>query len=119
MLAARWRAGLRLVRRHDGGDGRHLDLDVAPGPGAACWSPAERLSDGQDRSEQNPVLHVVSPTEVWLFHTSQPGGRQDLCEIHARVSRDGGQSFGPARRLGDLRGILDRQPVQIGPAFAA
>lgn len=82
-------------------------------PGDSVWSAPQRLSDAQDRSEQNPVLFVAPDGVVWLFHTSQPGGRQDECEIMARQSRDGGASFGPARRLGGFTGVFVRQPVQI------
>lgn len=85
-------------------------------PGAGGWSAATRLTDAPDRSEQNPVLFVVPGGEVWLFHTSQPGGRQDECEIFTRRSADGGRSFGAAQRLGDFRGVFVRQPPQIGPA---
>lgn len=85
-------------------------------PGAAGWSPAARLSGAADRSEQNPVLFVAPDGVVWLFHTSQPGGRQDECEIRFRRSADGGRSFGPAGRLGDFRGIFVRQPPRLGPA---
>ncbi len=71
---------------------------------AGRWSEAERLSDDPDRSEQNPVLFNAPDGTVWLFHTSQPGGRQDECEIVARKSGDGGLSFGPAKRIGQLPG---------------
>jgi predicted neuraminidase len=81
----------------------------------AGWSAARRLSDDPTRSEQNPVLFTAPDGAVWLFHTSQPGGRQDECEIVARVSIDGGESFGPARRIGDFRGIFVRQPLNLGP----
>lgn len=80
------------------------------------WSAARRLSDDPARSEQNPVLFTAPDGALWLFHTSQPGGRQDECEIVARVSKDGGESFGPARRIGDFRGVFVRQPLQIGPS---
>lgn len=79
------------------------------------WTPAERLSDRADRSEQNPVLFVAPDGEVWLFHTSQPGGRQDACEIHFRRSQDGGATFGETRRLGNFTGVFVRQPPCIGP----
>ncbi|GAB1480451.1 exo-alpha-sialidase [Paracoccaceae bacterium] len=85
-------------------------------PGADRWGAATRLTDAPDRSEQNPVLFVAPGGEVWLFHTSQPGGRQDECEIFTRRSADGGRSFGPSRRLGEFRGVFVRQPPQIGPA---
>ncbi len=80
------------------------------------WSAARRLSDDPTRSEQNPVLFTAPDGAVWLFHTSQPGGRQDECEIVARVSHDGGESFGPTRRIGEFRGVFVRQPVHLGPA---
>lgn len=83
--------------------------------GPEGWSDARRLSDDPARSEQNPVLFNAPDGAVWLFHTSQPGGRQDECEIVARVSRDGGKSFGPARRIGDFRGVFVRQPLRLGP----
>lgn len=81
--------------------------------GAEVWSPAVQLSDAAERSEQNPVLFTAPGGEVWLFHTSQPGGRQDECEIVARRSQDGGASFGEAKRLGDFKGIFIRQPLQV------
>lgn len=79
------------------------------------WAAARRLSDDPGRSEQNPVLFTAPDGAVWLFHTSQPGGRQDECEIVARISQDGGESFGPARRIGDFRGVFVRQPLRLGP----
>ncbi|MDP3195635.1 exo-alpha-sialidase [Tabrizicola sp.] len=84
-------------------------------PGSHHWTSAERLSDRADRSEQNPVLFVAPNGAVWLFHTSQPGGRQDACEIHFRRSQDCGATFGEARRLGDFTGVFVRQPPRIGP----
>ncbi|MDO8883480.1 exo-alpha-sialidase [Pseudotabrizicola sp.] len=84
-------------------------------PDSDCWSPARQLSDDSARSEQNPLLFTAPDGRVWLFHTSQPGGRQDECEIVARISDNGGHNFGPARRIGDFRGIFVRQPALIGP----
>lgn len=82
-------------------------------PGAHTWTAPQRLTDAADRSEQNPVLFVAPDGVVWLFYTSQPGGRQDECQIMARLSQDGGRRFGPARRIGEFTGIFVRQPVQI------
>lgn len=84
-------------------------------PGTDRWSPAERRSDDAERSEQNPVLFVAPDGDVWLFHTSQPGGCQDACEIHCRRSKDNGATFGETQRLGDFTGVFVRQPPQIGP----
>lgn len=84
-------------------------------PGSAQWSPARKLSDDAGRSEQNPVLFTAPDGRLWLFHTSQPGGRQDECEIVARVSEGGLDGFGPPRRVGGFRGVFIRQPLRIGP----
>jgi predicted neuraminidase len=83
--------------------------------GAKRWGQAIRLTDDPERSEQNPILFTAPDGTVRLFHTSQPGGQQDLCEIRMRRSSDGGASFGPSERLGDFLGVFVRQPLQIGP----
>jgi predicted neuraminidase len=82
--------------------------------GAGRWGKAIRLTDDPGRSEQNPILFLAPDGRVWLIHTSQPGGRQDECEIRYRTSLDGGASFGPTERLGDFRGVFVRQPLHIG-----
>jgi predicted neuraminidase len=84
--------------------------------GGAQWTPARQLSDDSQRSEQNPILFTAPDGQLWLFHTSQPGGRQEACEIMARCSSDGGKTFSAPRRIGDFTGIFVRQPPVIGPA---
>ncbi len=83
--------------------------------GAERWGQAIRLTDDPGRSEQNPILFLAPDGKVCLFHTSQPGGQQDLCEIRMRRSSDGGASFGPSERLGDFLGVFVRQPLHLGP----
>jgi predicted neuraminidase len=83
--------------------------------GAGRWEQAIRLTDDPERSEQNPILFQEPDGRIRLFHTSQPGGRQEECEIRFRTSLDGGASFGPSERLGDFRGVFVRQPLHIGP----
>lgn len=85
-------------------------------PGSDRWNAARQLTDDSQRSEQNPVLFNAPDGAVWLFHTSQPGGRQDECRIVARLSADGGASFGPPRQIGETRGVFVRQPLRLGPA---
>jgi predicted neuraminidase len=74
-------------------------------PGADRWGSADLLSDDDARSEQNPVL-FPDPRggSVNLFHTAQPGGRQEECVVQRRpVERTGsGWHGGPARTLTDL-----------------
>ena len=83
--------------------------------GAGRWGQAIRLTDDPERSEQNPILFQAPDGKVRLFHTSQPGGRQEECEIRYRTSWDGGATFGPSERLGEFRGVFVRQPLHIGP----
>ena len=80
------------------------------------WDAAVKLTDDGGRSEQNPVLFNAPDGRVILFHTSQPGGRQDECEVRSRVSEDGGRTFGGSQRVGDFRGVFVRQPVLTGPS---
>ncbi|TPE51424.1 sialidase family protein [Amaricoccus solimangrovi] len=54
-------------------------------PGADAWSAASRVSDDPDRSEQNPVIFTDPETGApGLFHTAQPGGRQEECVVRFR-----------------------------------
>lgn len=50
-------------------------------PGAAAWGPAQQLSADPLRSEQNPVIFTAPDGGLWLFHTAQPSGNQDECQI--------------------------------------
>ena len=71
----------------------------APTPGAA----ADRVSDDPDRSEQNPVIFTDPATGApGLFHTAQPGGRQEECVVRFRplLARGGRR---PLRRAADAR----------------
>ncbi len=78
---------------------------------AGCWTPAERLSDDPDRSEQNPLLFTAPDGAVWLLHTAQRAGHQNTAFVRRRVSTDGGASFGPAETFLDVPGTFVRQPV--------
>ena len=84
--------------------------------GAERWGQPVRMTDDPGRSEQNPILFHAPNGTLRLFHTSQPGGRQDACELRMRTSADGGASFGPSERIGDFLGVFVRQPLHIGPA---
>lgn len=56
--------------------------------GPEGWSPAERLTDDPDRSEQNPILFRTPDGRVLLIHTAQPGGDQDRCVVRMRAIDD-------------------------------
>jgi predicted neuraminidase len=85
---------------------------------SGVWSEPEQLSDDPTRSEQNPVLHVLNPDEVWLLWTSQHAGNQDTARVMRRVSTDAGRSWGPVHTLlpeTDQGGIFVRQPIVALP----
>ena len=85
-------------------------------PGADRWSGADRVSDDETRSEQNPVI-FVDPADggVGLFHTAQPGGRQEECEVLFRALErtEAGDSPTSARTLDLPRGSFVRAQVVI------
>ena len=56
--------------------------------GTFQWGPAQPLSGDPHRSEQNPVIFTAPDGGLWLFHTAQPSGNQDECQIRmARLIR--------------------------------
>ena len=71
------------------------------------WSPAERLTDDPERSEQNPVQFHAPDGRLLLFHTAQSGGNQDGCVVRMR-------RIGEAPRdLGLPAGTFIRGPIVI------
>jgi predicted neuraminidase len=68
-------------------------------PGATRWSAPVRLSDDPTRSEQNPLLFLAPDGVLWLLWTAQIAGNQDTAIVRRRLSRDGGQSWGPIETL--------------------
>ncbi len=63
-------------------------------PGAETWSAASKVSDDPDHSEQNPVILSDPETgAVGLYHTAQPGGRQEECVVRFRPLEQGPEGF--------------------------
>jgi predicted neuraminidase len=74
-------------------------------PGATRWSQPEKLSDDPTRSGQNPLLFTTPSGALWLLWTAQVGGNQDTALVRRRISRDGGQSWGPIETMiGEMPG---------------
>jgi predicted neuraminidase len=87
--------------------------------GGGVWSEPVQLSDDPTRSEQNPVLHVLNPEEVWLLWTSQHAGNQDTARVLRRISTDAGHTWGPIHTLLPETaegGVFVRQPVVALPS---
>ena len=85
-------------------------------PGADAWSPADRVSDDPDHSEQNPVIFTDPATgALGLFHTAQPGGRQEECVVRHRPLLRGadGMRSGEPRTLDLPKGSFVRAQVTL------
>ncbi|BBR58872.1 MULTISPECIES: sialidase family protein [unclassified Klebsiella] len=81
--------------------------------GSQQWSPAEKLSHDESRSEQNPVLFLAPDNTLWLLWTAQISGNQDTAIVRYRQSRDLGQSWGDIDTLLDKPGTFIRQPITV------
>lgn len=83
---------------------------------AEAWGPAAQVSDDPERSEQNPVVFTDPVTgAIGLFHTAQPGGRQEECVVRFRpLERDGAiLRAGAATTLPLPRGTFVRAQVTL------
>ncbi|MDI6025014.1 exo-alpha-sialidase [Corticibacterium sp. UT-5YL-CI-8] len=81
--------------------------------GSDRWSAADKMSDDQQKSEQNPLLFNAPDGAVWLLYTSQTSGHQDGAVVKRRISQDGGKSFGAVETLCDIPGTFVRQPIIV------
>ena len=109
-LACAWFAGT-LEGRSD------ICIHVATlAPGADRWGPTVPVTDDPDRSEQNPVVFADPETgAIGLFHTAQPGGRQEECAVRFRPLErtPEGLRAGAARDLALPRGTFVRAAVTL------
>jgi predicted neuraminidase len=81
--------------------------------GSTVWGEPQRLSDDDERSEQNPVLFTAPTGELWLLHTAQRAGNQNTSIVRRRISTDDGVTWGDTETLlpaDDHGGVYVRQP---------
>ena len=87
-------------------------------PGSDTWGAPQLLSHDAERSEQNPVIFTAPDGQLWLFHTAQPSGNQDECQIrmaplHLDIADPTRISAGPGRLLDLPRGCFVRAPLVV------
>lgn len=85
-------------------------------PGSQTWSTPEKMSDDPTKSEQNPLIFNAPDGRVWLLYTSQKSGNQDGAVVMARISEDGGTTFGAPWTLCDVPGTFVRQAIVVNAA---
>ncbi|KAH7377479.1 BNR repeat-like domain-containing protein [Cadophora sp. MPI-SDFR-AT-0126] len=81
--------------------------------GTDTWTPAEKLSNDNTRSEQNPVLFQTPSGPLWLLYTSQQGGNQETAIVKRRISNDGGHTWGAVDTLFPEPGTFIRSPMVV------
>ena len=115
--AARWHAGLRLVRRHDGGHGRHLGLHVAAG---ARFGPLVRAGEALGRSGRNPSRTRCSsmrPTARSGCSTPRrPRATRTARWSSAASRRMAARASGRSARSATSAGTFVRQPIIVNGA---
>jgi predicted neuraminidase len=101
-IRAFWFGGTREGARDVGIYTAHLP------PNEQQWGAAREIMDREKLSEElgryikklgNPVGFLDAAGQVWVFFVSVSFGGWSGSAINAMVSRDGGATFGPARRL--------------------
>lgn len=89
--------------------------------GSSQWTEPVKVSDDDQRSEQNPSLFQRSEGEIWLIYTAQVARTPDnnpffnlqyTAEIRRRRSFDGGRTWGPTEVMFSHPGSFCRQKIQ-------
>ncbi|KAF2029773.1 hypothetical protein EK21DRAFT_67104, partial [Setomelanomma holmii] len=82
--------------------------------GSGIWSAPQKISDDQNRNEQNSVLFLNPNTnDLWILYTAQPAGNQDKAVVRYRVSKDEGQTWSAAQNWFKDEGLFIRQPITV------
>lgn len=89
---------------------------------AERWSQPCQITNGKNKSEQNPSLFLTPDNVLWLIYTSQdakelhPGSKTSLqytAEIKQKVSYDNGYTWSDEETLVADKGSFCRQSIQI------
>lgn len=88
-------------------------------PMTQTWSVPETVSQGKERSEQNPSFFRAPDNQIWLIYTSQVSrqeGKDNMqftSIIMVQTSADEGQTWGEPEVLFEHEGTFGRQGIQI------
>ena len=101
-----------------GGSGEY-ELDTAVygarlKKGETKWTPPAPIADTPFHSDGNPVVWQAPDGVVWLFHVVRYGETWSDSRIHAKISRDGANTWSDPFILADERGMMVRsQPLLL------
>lgn len=88
-------------------------------PETQIWSVPQTISQGKDRSEQNPAFFRAPDGQIWLIYTSQlsrQAGKDNMqftSIIMVQKSNDEGNTWGDPEVLFASEGTFSRQAIQI------
>lgn len=90
--------------------------------GESKWSVPVKVSDDEERSEQNPSLFLTPEGDIWLMYTAQisraarpdsPFNLQYTAQIRRKISKDNGETWGKTEVMFSREGSFCRQKIQI------
>jgi predicted neuraminidase len=82
--------------------------------GDSEWSNPVVIADTPFHSDGNPVVWQAPDGLVWLFHVVRYGDTWSDSRIHAKISRDGANTWSDPFILADERGMMVRaQPILL------
>ncbi len=86
--------------------------------GAAAWDPPRLVAPPDGHPCGNPVLFAGAPGVLWLAYFRVWGEWCTGGRPCARISTDGGRTWGPEIRLLDREGVLTKnKPLRLGDAL--
>ncbi|MDR7520101.1 MAG: sialidase family protein [Armatimonadota bacterium] len=84
-------------------------------PGAEAWEPPQVVAPADGHPCGNPVLFSGAGEDVWLAYFRVWGAWCTGGKPCARISRDGGRTWGPEMVLLDRAGVLTKnKPLRLG-----
>ena len=100
-----------------GGSGEYeLDTAVWGGrlkKGEREWTRPVVIADTPFHSDGNPVIWQAPDGVVWLFYVVRYGDTWSDSRIHAKISRDGAQTWSDAFVLADEKGMMVRAKPMV------
>ncbi len=107
-----------LLLAYYGGSGEYEpDTAVYAGrlkAGDTTWSKPAPIADTPFHSDGNPVVWQAPDGVVWLFYVVRYGDTWSDSRIHAKISRDGADTWSDAFILADERGMMVRsKPIVL------
>ena len=98
---------------YERGSGESIVLSRLP-KGSSRWTEPVVVSYHADWANQNPLLFLAPDKTVWLFHTTQRGGHDQIKDIvYGLKSTDEGHTWSEPVTVFPQPGLYTRQPLIV------